>query len=233
MVCFGDGTPKVPEGYRLISVPYKRDGTPCGNCFYLLSDREWESFNKNSETILSKKPLNPYPLEIIDIFNYLKDLNEQEDDFPGTTPEYLNLEKLNILSKISYYMALQPVLSAFIISLLNKNLDFIEIPTLLNITIKSFNSLSVFFTNLYLFAYTDVNFKVTSKIIASILVSPYIMACRKKGICIKNKKLRSAISFVIQNTEKLRPLGFQCTETLTRRKSNIKILHGQIPFPNL
>ncbi len=234
MACFGANTPNVPEGYRLIAVPYNSDGEPCGNCFYLLSPKEWEAFSKNPEIILSKKPLNQSPLKITDIFNHLKDLNEQEDDFPGTTPEYLNLEKLNILLKISYYMALQPVLSAFIISLLDKNLDFIEIPTLLNITIKSFNFLSVFFTNMYLFTYTDVNFKVTSKIIASILVSPYIMvACRKKGICIKNKKLLHAIPFVLQNTGNLHPSPFRCTGTLTRRKNSIKIFHEQIPLPNL
>ena len=232
MVCFGDGAPNVPEGYRLISVPYKRDGTPCGNCFYLLSDREWESFNKNSETILSKKPLNQSPVKIIDIFNHLKDLNDQEYYFPGTTPEYLNLKKLNILSKISYYMA-HPVLSTFIIRLINKNLDSIEIPILLNTIIQYFNTLSVSFASIYLFVYADVNFKISSKITASTLIYPYIRACRKKGICIKNKKLRSAILFVIKNTEKLHPSGFRCTETLTRKNKSIKIFHGQIPFPNL
>jgi hypothetical protein len=222
MACFGSGNTDVPH---LIAVPYNRDGKPCGNCFYLLSPKEWEAFSKNPEIILSTQPLNQSPLEIVDIFNYLQDLSDQENYYPGSTPKFLNLQKLNLFRFAAYEVVLESTLASFIANLITKNLGFTEIEYIL--------SPIYYISSILLFTLINKEFKIPSKITAATLVSPYIRACKEKGICIKDENLLSAIPFVLQNTGNLHPSGFRCTGTVSRRNKSIKILGEHIPFPNL
>ena len=137
----------------------------------------------------------------------------------------MNLKKLNLFRFFAYQIGLQSALALFIANLITKNLGFTEIEYILS---------SIYYiSSIILFSLIDKEFKIPSKITASTLIYPYIRACKEKGICIKDENLLLAIRSVIKNTEKLNPSGFQCTGTLSRKNKSIKILHGQIPFPNL